>query len=160
MTSYLFLTGKESDKTGKSSNLLSISNGFLPANLSLDKLLHSHIYFSGISSEKTINKGVSVLKKSNCWEYKRCGREAGGSKVKELGICPASGEQRLHAIHDGENAGRACWVVAGTFCGGTVQGSFAKKFENCEQCDFYSTVRQEEGLKFKMSPMLLRQLRA
>jgi hypothetical protein len=62
-------------------------------------------------------------------------------------------------VHAGENAGRTCWVVAGTFCGGQVQGSFAKKFENCEQCEFYRAVKQEEGMKFKMSVMLLAQLR-
>lgn len=100
------------------------------------------------------------MKNLNCWEFKRCGRQAGGSSVKELGICPASTEIRLNAVHGGENAGRACWVVAGTFCGGQVQGSFAKKFQNCEQCKFYNSVRQTEGLKFKMSTMLLAELRS
>lgn len=99
------------------------------------------------------------MKKLNCWDFKKCGREIGGGKVRELGICPAATERRLDAVHAGENAGRTCWVVAGTFCGGQVQGSFAKKFENCEQCEFYRAVKQEEGLKFKMSTMLLAQLR-
>jgi hypothetical protein len=97
--------------------------------------------------------------KMNCWQFKKCGREAGGNKVKELGICPASTEHRLHGVHDGECAGRTCWVVAGTLCGGAVQGSFAKKYQSCEQCDFYNSVRQEEKLKFKMSSRLLAQLR-
>ena len=26
----------------------------------------------------------------NCWEVKKCGREPGGAKVAELGVCPAS----------------------------------------------------------------------
>jgi hypothetical protein len=99
------------------------------------------------------------MKKTNCWEFKRCGREVGGGKVKELGICPASVEQRLDEVHGGYRAGRACWVVAGTMCGGAVQGTFANKFGNCEKCDFYNSVRQEEGMKFKMSTMLLVQLR-
>ena len=99
------------------------------------------------------------MKKLNCWEFKKCGRESGGGKVRELGICPASTERLLDGMHHGENAGRSCWVVAGTFCGGAVQGSFAKKFENCEQCEFYAVVRKEEGLKFKMSTMLLVKLR-
>ena len=99
------------------------------------------------------------MKKLNCWEFKRCGREVGGSKVKELGTCPAATERRLDGMHGGQNAGRACWVVAGTYCGGEVQGSFAKKFQNCEQCEFYAKVRQEEALKFKMSSMLLVKLR-
>lgn len=99
------------------------------------------------------------MKKANCWDFKRCGREVGGNKVKELGICPASTERLLNGVHDGENSGRACWVVAGTFCGGQVQGTFAKKFENCEQCEFYKSVKQEEGLKFKISTRLLAQVR-
>ncbi len=48
------------------------------------------------------------MKKKNCWEFKGCGRDAGGNKVKELGICPASTEQRLHKVHDGHCAGRTC----------------------------------------------------
>jgi hypothetical protein len=95
------------------------------------------------------------MKKKNCWEFKRCGREVGGGKVKELGTCPAVTERRLDGSHDGECAGRACWVVAGTLCDGAVQGTFAKKFGDCEQCEFYNLVRREEGLKFKISSMLL-----
>jgi diguanylate cyclase (GGDEF)-like protein len=29
-----------------------------------------------------------------------------------------------------------CWLVAGTHCGGTVQGEFAKKYKNCFNCDY------------------------
>ncbi|NOX20816.1 MAG: hypothetical protein GXO99_06110, partial [Nitrospirae bacterium] len=36
-----------------------------------------------------------------------------------------------------ENAGHICWMVAGTMCGGDVQGSFAEKVGNCKNCDFY-----------------------
>ena len=62
-------------------------------------------------------------------------------------------------MHGGRDAGRACWVVAGTLCGGQVQGTFAKKFQNCELCEFYVLVRQEEGMQFKVSSRLLAQLR-
>lgn len=79
--------------------------------------------------------------------------------MRELGICPASQEVKLDKVHDGENAGRACWVVAGTYCEGERQGSFAKKYDSCEKCAFYQTVRQEEGLKFKMSTLLLARLK-
>ena len=99
------------------------------------------------------------MKKRNCWSFKRCGREPGGKNVQELGICPASVERKLHGIHDGDCAGRACWVVAGTFCGGQSQGTFAQKYHNCEICEFYQMVKEEEGLRFKMSPMLLAKLR-
>lgn len=49
--------------------------------------------------------------KKNCWEFKNCGREFGGIKARELGVCPASTDERLNGIHNGENAGRSCWVV-------------------------------------------------
>lgn len=100
------------------------------------------------------------MKKKNCWQLKKCGREAGGAKVKELGTCPASVERKLHGVHDGDCAGRACWIVAGTYCGGTEQGTFAQKYHNCEKCDFYQGVKQEEGLKFKLSTLLIARLRS
>ncbi len=97
--------------------------------------------------------------KKNCWEFKKCGREPGGEKVKDLGICPATIEKKLDSVHEGKNAGRACWVVAGTFCKGEVQGSFAQKYKNCEKCDFYQAVRKEEGAKFMLSAILLNKLK-
>ena len=98
------------------------------------------------------------MKKRNCWEIKKCGREPGG-KHPEQGICPAAVETRLQGIHTGINAGRACWVVAGTLCGGQVQGSFASKYANCEQCDFFQLVEKEEGPRFKLSLYLLGKLK-
>jgi hypothetical protein len=64
----------------------------------------------------------------NCWEFKKCGREQGGGKSKELGVCPAW-----------PNAGKGCARVGGTLCGGQVQGSFAAKLGNCMKCDFYTS---------------------
>jgi hypothetical protein len=84
--------------------------------------------------------------KKNCWEFKNCGREPGGAKVAELGICRASMEKKVDGVHSGKNAGRSCWIVSGTLCKGEVQGTFAKKFQNCKNCDFYLLVRTEEGL--------------
>lgn len=95
----------------------------------------------------------------NCWERKKCGREPGGSKSGTLGICPAATEQRLNGVHGGRNAGRACWVVAGTLCGGEVQGTFAKKFSNCEKCDFYSDVQREQFPDFTYSSVLIQKLK-
>jgi hypothetical protein len=99
------------------------------------------------------------MSKRNCWEYKACGREPGGNKVRELGECPASVEERLDGIHDGKNAGRSCWVVAGTMCGGAVQGTFAKKFDNCQVCDFYKQIKDEEGPDYQFAATLLANLR-
>ncbi len=99
------------------------------------------------------------MKKQNCWEFKQCGREPGGQKAHELGICPAALETKLEGIHAGHNAGRACWVVAGTFCGGQEQGTFAKKYHNCEKCDFYQIVKQEEGTRYELSILILKRLK-
>lgn len=97
--------------------------------------------------------------KNNCWEVKKCGRQPGGEKAKELGICPASTETKLDGVHEGKNAGRACWVVAGTLCKGEVQGTFAKKFDNCEKCEFYLSVQKEEFPRFVFSSILLAKLK-
>ncbi len=97
--------------------------------------------------------------KLNCWEFKECGREPGGTKVSEFGECPAAIEKRLDGIHDGSNAGRACWVVAGTMCGGEIQGIFAKKFDNCQVCDFYKKIKEEEGVDYQFAATLLSTLR-
>ena len=98
------------------------------------------------------------MKKINCWEHKRCGREPGGIKVHELGVCPASEEERLDGTHDGTNAGRACWTIAGSMCGGTVQGTFAEKYGNCVLCDFFNLVKMEEGTEFHLSSTILEKL--
>jgi len=42
------------------------------------------------------------------------------------------------------NAGRACWLVAGTFCDNVVSGTFAEKIDTCRNCDFYKKVQDEE----------------
>lgn len=62
---------------------------------------------------------------TNCWEYKNCGKTS---------TCPAHSE----------GAGRACWLVAGTMCGGAVQGTAAQKLGNCRNCDFYQKVKAHQ----------------
>ncbi len=99
------------------------------------------------------------MKKRNCWEVKKCGRTVGGEHEKDLGVCPVSKEKRLDGVHGGENAGRACWVVAGTLCGGEVQGTFAAKYGQCEKCDFYRAVKKEEGPKYEVSILLLTKIK-
>ncbi len=61
-----------------------------------------------------------------CWEYMKCGRDKDATAK-----CPAH-----------PHFGSVCWVVAGTFCEGKVQGTFAQKYENCEKCDFYRTTKK------------------
>jgi hypothetical protein len=83
-------------------------------------------------------------KKLNCWEYKKCGREPGGARESELGLCPATIETRLNGVHGGYNAGRACWVVDGTMCDDKIGGTFTQKYEKCSICDFHIQVRRDE----------------
>lgn len=98
------------------------------------------------------------LKKS-CWEVKQCGREPGGINVQELGACPAATASYADGVNDGKNGRRCCWVIAGTLCGGKVQGTFAKKFGNCQRCNFYQMVKQEQGGSFWLSATILDKIR-
>ena len=100
-----------------------------------------------------------MKKKMNCWEFKKCGREAGGKHVHEFGVCPATHERRLHGVHGGTQAGRSCWVLAGTLCRGEVQGTFAQKYKNCEICDFYQVVKKEEFPQFQLSAVLMSRIK-
>ncbi|GBE37662.1 MAG TPA: hypothetical protein ENH31_07860 [Nitrospirae bacterium] len=97
-------------------------------------------------------------KKINCWEFKKCGREPGGAKVGDLGVCSATTEIRANGVNEGKNAGRACWAVAGTLCGGVIQGTFAMKLGNCLKCEFYRLVMKEEGEKHQKAKDILNKL--
>ncbi len=69
-----------------------------------------------------------------CWELKKCERGRGGKKTAELGACPAY-----------PNNGYSCWIVAGTFCDGEPQGSFAQKERTCLVCEVYATYSTSHG---------------
>lgn len=51
-----------------------------------------------------------------CWELKDCGKEN----------CPGYGGDNLR-----------CWQIAGTHCGGEIQGVFAQKLGRCEKCEVF-----------------------
>ena len=51
-----------------------------------------------------------------CWEHKKCAKKD----------CPSYENDQLR-----------CWQVAGTFCGGNVQGYFAAKYGDCRKCDVF-----------------------
>lgn len=55
---------------------------------------------------------------NSCWDLKGCNESH----------CPA---------HDNKNA--RCWIIAGTMCGGAVQGKFARKYHSCKECDVYQS---------------------
>jgi len=97
--------------------------------------------------------------KDNCWQFKKCGRQPSGEKVDELGVCPAALEDAADGINNGVDGGRSCWALAGTLCGGKVQGTFATKLANCMQCEFYKLVLQEEGKDFAQSKEILERIK-
>lgn len=98
------------------------------------------------------------MSRINCWEFMRCGRNPGGARVVDLGLCPAATEIRLSGINRGEYGGRACWALTGTLCGNKVQGTFASKHGNCRQCDFFLLVQEEEADSCAGTKTILRQL--
>jgi len=84
----------------------------------------------------------------------RCGRGPGSTNGD---VCPAATEARLDGVHEGVNAGRACWAIAGTLCvDGMVSGKFAQKMETCFNCAFYRLVRAEESDLKPHQELLLR----
>ncbi|NHZ47027.1 methyl-accepting chemotaxis protein [Desulfovibrio sp. XJ01] len=83
---------------------------------------------SATDEADTAEAAAAASKALPCWEFKKCGREKGGPKEREMGICPAWPDH-----------GFSCAGVTGTFCGGTVQETFAKKIGNCAKCDFFKS---------------------
>jgi hypothetical protein len=96
--------------------------------------------------------------KQNCWQVKHCGREPGGSKAGELGVCAAASATALNGTNGGCNGGRACWAIAGTLCGGKVQGTYATNVANCMQCEFYRQVAAEEGANHAGARVIMEKL--
>jgi len=94
----------------------------------------------------------------NCWEFKNCGREPGGEKSRELGVCLAAETSALDGIHGGKNGGRACWAVCCTLCGEEVQGTFADKIGNRRICDYYKLVWEENLENFVHISALVRMM--
>lgn len=93
-----------------------------PLVIALKQLTHDLRLFIELSLQETdasweewlrlVLKEVEV----KCWEKKSCGRTD----------CPA--------YMNNENR---CWLVAGTMCGGKVQGEFAVKYKSCTECEVY-----------------------
>lgn len=76
--------------------------------------------FSGLVHDAVISQDWEVSLNDThvptCWEAKGC---------EEVG-CPAYGEPHVR-----------CWLLAGTYCRGEVQGKFAQKLGDCLDCDVY-----------------------
>lgn len=90
---------------------------------------------------------TKIITKINCWEHEQCGREPGGAKVHEMGVCPAATMKKADGFCGGKNGGRACLYIAGTYCSGTLQGDYESKKKSCAKCDFHKLLREEERAK-------------
>ncbi|MBI5098435.1 MAG: HAMP domain-containing protein [Nitrospirae bacterium] len=101
------------------------------------KIMEEHGGF--IKAESGVEKGSSFSlyfpyqneadsMKIRCWEYMKCRRDKDAT-IK----CPAY-----------PHFGRMCWAVAGTFCEGKAQGTFAQKYDDCRKCEFYQKMRNKE----------------
>ncbi len=91
----------------------------------IKKLNSAFNMFSHIASEVEKQKGFdeysyNLIENPNvpvCWEVKGCDKKD----------CPVYGQINTR-----------CWQVAGTHCGGVVQGKFAKKIGECKNCEVYA----------------------
>ncbi len=90
------------------------------------------------------DKDASMIRQ-NCWEFFQCGREPGGSRASELGVCLTPLDREADGLNNGKNGGRICWAIAGTYCDGEPQGTFVRKQVGCFECEFYKKVKAEEG---------------
>ncbi len=99
-----------------------------------------------------------MMKKLNCWEFFKCGREQDGEKVEEFGVCPTAVLKEFDGVNGGKACGRFCWVIAGTFCKGKVQGTIANKLKDCINCDFLKHVNEEESREFILTPEIIRKM--
>jgi PAS domain S-box-containing protein len=89
-----------------------------------DNLRKSLDTFSSIISEVEKKKGFESYRYQPidnpdipvCWDVKKCDYRA----------CPAYGRRGIR-----------CWQVAGTHCGGEIQGQFARKYRDCKECEVY-----------------------
>ena len=87
-------------------------------------------------------EGNTDLDKYNCWEFMKCGRETGGDRAHELGVCPVYHEYSADGLNGGVNGGRLCWIIAKNGC----TDNLMHREDFCFQCEFRYRVTNEEGL--------------
>ncbi len=87
-----------------------------------------------------------MTRKMNCWEFVKCGRELGGKKAKELGVCPAATSPHADGLNGGINGGRICWAIVGIYSCHIGKASLSQRDVLCSDCAFYKKVLSEQGM--------------
>ncbi len=87
-----------------------------------------------------------MARKMNCWEHMRCGREPGGARAKDLGVCRAAVYKSINGVNGGINGGRLCWAIVGIYSFVDTKGSFPRGDHPCYDCEFHRKVITEEGI--------------
>lgn len=70
----------------------------------------------GTAGRRSRNTAFTDPGLGTCWQQLGCEKED----------CPAYGQEHAR-----------CWLIAGTFCRGEVQGQFARKLKDCRLCEVY-----------------------
>jgi len=94
------------------------------------------------------------MKKLNCWEFKKCGREPGGSNSAG-GLCPAAVAHRTDGINNGHNGGRCCWAIPESDCIGALQNTIV----TCLQCEVLAMVQEQESVDFVLLGGILNRIK-
>jgi len=101
---------------------------------------------AGTRATRAKKKAVPVERRMNCWEFMKCGREIGGEKAEELGVCAAAVYPHADGINRGVNGGRICWAIVGSYSCYVGKSSLTGKKLLCYDCEFHKKVLAEEGL--------------
>lgn len=77
------------------------------------------------NSSGSVAGSMFSRRKQSCWDFLNC---------------PESRKEKCPAFT--QNAGRRCWRLSGTLCGGEVQGSIVEKLATCLKCEVYHKINQ------------------
>ena len=92
------------------------------------------------------------MEPKNCWEVMNCGQNPISKINSKTEICPAVKNSEFDGTNNGKFAGRACWIIAGSFCLENKKGAFSGKIMSCLYCEFFEKVKNEEGKNFISIP--------
>lgn len=85
-------------------------------------------------------------RKMNCWTFMKCGRGPRGTRIKELGLCPAAACTSAEGLNGGARGGRMCWAIVGIYSLEKDNRRQSATGFRCYDCDFHRKVLVEEGL--------------